>query len=98
MSCSEHDKIENDISRLNDSLYDFKDSVTKLTSSIEKLGETTVSIQQYYEQNKKLSDDNAQMRMDIDKIKTWLRVIAVASIVGFAILLGLHGISLPQIL
>lgn len=98
MSCPEHDKIENDISRLNNSLYDFKDSVTKLTSSIEKLGETTVSIQQYYEQNKKLSDDNAQMRMDIDKIKTWLRVIAVASIVGFAILLGLHGISLPQIL
>lgn len=98
MGCPEHDEIVEDISHLNDSFNDFKDSVTKLTMSIEKLGETTISIQQYYEQNKQLTDQNAQIRMDLDKLRTWLKVIAIVGIVGFTILFGMHGLDIPKLL
>lgn len=98
MSCSEHDEIKEDISNLNNSFADFKESVLRLTLSIEKLGETTVSLQQYYEQNHDMMSQFTQMKIDIDKLKVWLRVIAIGGIISVCILAGLHGISLPQLL
>lgn len=98
MSCPEHKEIEKDISNLNNSLLEFQNSVTRLSLSIEKLGETTITLQQYYDQNKKLLDDISAIKMDVSKHKVWLKVFAVVGIVMFTILLGLHGLSLPQLL
>lgn len=98
MGCPEHEEMKEDISNLNNSLNEFQNSITRLSVSIEKLGETTVSLQKYYDQNQKLLDNISEMRMDISKHKTWLKVFAVVGIVMFSILLGLHGLSLPQLL
>lgn len=98
MGCAEHDEIKEDISNLNVSLLEFQNSITRLSVSIEKLGETTISLQQYYDQNQKLLDDMSEMRMILNKHGVWLKVLAVVGIVMFTILLGLHGLSLPQLL
>lgn len=98
MSCPDHEEMKEDMSHLRDSLYDFKEMAARLTVSIEKLGETTVSIQQYYEQNKAITDENAQIQIEIGKVRTWLKVITIVGIIGFTILFGMHGFDLPKIL